>query len=88
MNEAKEEMLRMLNEDELRDAALLVLANKQVYALVALTLICRCLIITIIDLTACMVVYWLTIATQCYLSLFHTPLKLVFQRLLAVSIAQ
>lgn len=30
INEAKEELLRMLNEDELRDAALLVFANKQV----------------------------------------------------------
>ena len=28
--EAKEELNRMLNEDELRDACLLVLANKQV----------------------------------------------------------
>ena len=30
VNEAKEELNRMLNEDELRDAALLVFANKQV----------------------------------------------------------
>lgn len=29
-NEAKEELMRMLAEDELRDAALLVFANKQV----------------------------------------------------------
>merc|ERR1712227_1085939 len=29
VNEAKEELLRMLNEDELRDAVLLVFANKQ-----------------------------------------------------------
>lgn len=29
-NEAREELLRMLNEDELRDAILLVFANKQV----------------------------------------------------------
>ena len=30
MGEAREEMSRMLNEDELRDAVLLVFANKQV----------------------------------------------------------
>ena len=30
MGEAREELMRMLNEDELRDAALLVFANKQV----------------------------------------------------------
>ena len=30
MGEAREELNRMLNEDELRDAALLVFANKQV----------------------------------------------------------
>lgn len=30
VNEAREELLRMLNEDELRDANLLVFANKQV----------------------------------------------------------
>ena len=30
MGEAREELSRMLNEDELRDAALLVFANKQV----------------------------------------------------------
>lgn len=29
VNEAREELQRMLNEDELRDAALLVFANKQ-----------------------------------------------------------
>ena len=29
--EAKEELSRMINEDELRDAVLLVFANKQVY---------------------------------------------------------
>ena len=31
MGEAREELNRMLNEDELRDAALLVFANKQVF---------------------------------------------------------
>ena len=31
MGEAREEMTRMLNEDELRDAVLLVFANKQVH---------------------------------------------------------
>lgn len=30
VQEAKEELARMLNEDELRDAVLLVFANKQV----------------------------------------------------------
>ena len=30
IGEAREELFRMLNEDELRDAALLVFANKQV----------------------------------------------------------
>lgn len=30
VGEAREELLRMLNEDELRDAVLLVFANKQV----------------------------------------------------------
>ena len=30
VGEAKEELMRMLNEDELRDAILLVFANKQV----------------------------------------------------------
>lgn len=30
VNEAREELLRMLAEDELRDAVLLVFANKQV----------------------------------------------------------
>lgn len=30
VSEAREELMRMLNEDELRDAALLVFANKQV----------------------------------------------------------
>lgn len=30
INEAREELMRMLNEDELRDAVLLVFANKQV----------------------------------------------------------
>lgn len=29
--EAKEELMRMLGEDELRDAVLLIFANKQVY---------------------------------------------------------
>lgn len=32
VGEAREELFRMLNEDELRDAALLVFANKQVYS--------------------------------------------------------
>jgi hypothetical protein len=32
VNEAKEELNRMLNEDELRDAVLLIFANKQVSA--------------------------------------------------------
>ena len=32
VGEAREELNRMLNEDELRDAILLVFANKQVYA--------------------------------------------------------
>ena len=32
ITEAREELLRMLNEDELRDAVLLVFANKQVRA--------------------------------------------------------
>ena len=31
VGEAREELNRMLNEDELRDAILLVFANKQVY---------------------------------------------------------
>ena len=31
VGEAREELMRMLNEDELRDAALLVFANKQVW---------------------------------------------------------
>ena len=30
VGEAREELMRMLNEDELRDAVLLVFANKQV----------------------------------------------------------
>ena len=30
VGEAREELMRMLNEDELRDAILLVFANKQV----------------------------------------------------------
>lgn len=30
VNEAREELMRMLSEDELRDAMLLVFANKQV----------------------------------------------------------
>ena len=33
VNEAREELMRMLAEDELRDAALLVFANKQVFIL-------------------------------------------------------
>lgn len=32
VNEAREELMRMLAEDELRDAVLLVFANKQVWA--------------------------------------------------------
>ena len=32
VNEAREELMRMLAEDELRDAVLLVFANKQVYS--------------------------------------------------------
>ena len=32
IKEAREELTRMLNEDELRDAALLVICNKQVGA--------------------------------------------------------
>lgn len=32
VNEAREELMRMLAEDELRDAVLLVFANKQVCA--------------------------------------------------------
>lgn len=32
VNEAREELMRMLAEDELRDAVLLVFANKQVRA--------------------------------------------------------
>ena len=32
VGEAREELMRMLNEDELRDAVLLVFANKQVSA--------------------------------------------------------
>lgn len=32
--EAKEELMRMLGEDELRDAVLLIFANKQVHILV------------------------------------------------------
>lgn len=39
VGEAREELNRMLNEDELRDAALLVFANKQVYITNLLTLI-------------------------------------------------
>ncbi len=31
VGEAREELMRMLNEDELRDAVLLVFANKQVW---------------------------------------------------------
>lgn len=31
ITEAREELYRMLNEDELRDAVLLVFANKQVF---------------------------------------------------------
>lgn len=31
VNEAREELMRMLAEDELRDAVLLVFANKQVW---------------------------------------------------------
>jgi len=31
VGEAREELMRMLNEDELRDAVLLVFANKQVF---------------------------------------------------------
>lgn len=34
VNEAREELMRMLAEDELRDAVLLVFANKQVRAYV------------------------------------------------------
>ena len=33
VNEARDELMRMLAEDELRDAALLVFANKQVFIL-------------------------------------------------------
>lgn len=33
VNEAREELMRMLAEDELRDAVLLVFANKQVHSL-------------------------------------------------------
>lgn len=33
VNEAREELMRMLAEDELRDAVLLVFANKQVHPL-------------------------------------------------------
>lgn len=35
VNEAREELMRMLAEDELRDAVLLVFANKQVQFLAA-----------------------------------------------------
>ena len=34
VGEAREELMRMLNEDELRDASLLVFANKQVRLLI------------------------------------------------------
>ena len=37
VGEAREELMRMLNEDELRDAVLLVFANKQV------SCVCVCL---------------------------------------------
>ncbi len=33
VGEAREELMRMLNEDELRDAVLLVFANKQVWVM-------------------------------------------------------
>ena len=35
IGEAREELFRMLNEDELRDAALLVFANKQVSKIIS-----------------------------------------------------
>lgn len=38
VNEAREELMRMLAEDELRDAVLLVFANKQVRLLPSLNL--------------------------------------------------
>lgn len=38
VNEAREELMRMLAEDELRDAVLLVFANKQVHTFCPLTL--------------------------------------------------
>ena len=46
VGEAREELFRMLNEDELRDAALLVFANKQVLCVCvcacACTRVCVC----------------------------------------------
>ena len=42
MGEAREELARMLNEDELREAALLVFANKQVHTH---TLFVLCLVV-------------------------------------------
>lgn len=38
VNEAREELMRMLAEDELRDAVLLVFANKQVLASLSILL--------------------------------------------------
>ena len=36
VGEAREELMRMLNEDELRDAVLLVFANKQVLFIICI----------------------------------------------------
>lgn len=51
--EAREELQRMLNEDELRDAALLVFANKQdlpvsyIYTALVLSIICQSILTTL-----------------------------------------
>ena len=42
IGEARDELNRMLNEDELRDAILLVFANKQVKMELVVFFTCRC----------------------------------------------
>ncbi|XP_036063515.1 ADP-ribosylation factor 3 [Onychomys torridus] len=55
VNEAREELMRMLAEDELRDAVLLVFANKQLKCLSKLTLEK--------DVTTCETLYKVTVTT-------------------------
>lgn len=72
VNEAREELMRMLAEDELRDAVLLVFANKQVcYMFLAFLTSCFASVIPFEDK-----VYLITLST-CMFNYTNIPLTVV-----------